>query len=152
MRKQKQLQKITIGFLSLVLMSLFAMVTSCKDDDYEVEQEITHKWYYKVEASAGSTITNILHDNHFAHGMEENVSITGINGTTWTSGEFGETTKAVPGKHSSRIPMYIKAKANGKDVYSTLKVQIYVDGVLWKETKDIGQTLNAEANYEYIFK
>lgn len=149
-KHKKVFQNITAVFLPLLLVSLFVVVTSCKndEDEVEIEQKITHKWYYKVEASEGATITNISHENHIS-GEAKNTSINGIIGTTWTSGEFSETSIAVPRKHKWVIPMHIKAKAIGTNISSTLKVQIYVDGVLIKEVKDIGLIPNAEARYEF---
>ncbi|CAI8900776.1 hypothetical protein [Chryseobacterium sp. IT-36CA2] len=148
--QKKVFQNIITVFLPLLLGSLFVLVTSCKhdEDEDEIEQKITHKWYYKVEASEGATITNISHANHIS-GETKNISINGITGTMWMSSEFSETSIAVPRKHKWIIPMYIKAKANGTNISSALKVQIYVDGVLIKEVKDVGLTPNAEARYEF---
>jgi hypothetical protein len=150
MIKQKKIfQKSIAVFLPLLLLiGLFVVITSCKNDEDEVEQKIIHKWYYKVEASEGAIITNISHANHIS-GEAKNISINGINGTTWMSEEFSETSIAVPGKSRFVIPMHIKAKANGTNISSTLKVQIYVDGVLKKEVKGVGLTPNVEAGYEF---
>ncbi|PRB01326.1 hypothetical protein CQ046_15720 [Chryseobacterium sp. MYb7] len=146
--QKKVFQNIIAVFLPLLLGSLFVSVTSCKSNEDEIEQKIAHKWYYKVEASEGAAITIISYANHVS-GETKNISINGISGTTWTSGEFSETSIAVPRKHKWAIPMHIKAKANGTDISSTLKVQIYVDGVLVKEVKDIGLIPSAEARYEF---
>ena len=52
MTRQKNLVRNSIkGFLSLVVLSLFAVITSCSNDDV---QQITHKVVYKAEVSAGS--------------------------------------------------------------------------------------------------
>jgi len=49
-KHKKVFQNITAVFLPLLLVSLFVVVTSCKndEDEVEIEQKITHKWYYKV--------------------------------------------------------------------------------------------------------
>ncbi|CAI8901054.1 hypothetical protein [Chryseobacterium sp. IT-36CA2] len=147
MTKQKKVfQRFTTVCLALV--GLLAVLTSCKGNDDDVQREITHKWYYKVEASSGSTINNIIYPNHYEP-MSPNVSLTSINGTTWKSPEFERKTWIwSSGKGGEGLFTAIKAKATGVDASSTLKVQIYVNDILVKEMKDVGQTLTAEANYQ----
>lgn len=152
MTKQKKVfQKIAKVFLLSMLIGSFTIVTSCKDDDFEVKTETkTYKWYYKVEASPDAVISNIIYSIPTIkklNGIDEVSINSGINSTTWTSPTFEVITESVSGQNGTVHNAKIKAKATSISDSAVLKVQIYVNGVLKKEVKDIGQFLTSEANY-----
>lgn len=66
-------------------------------------------------------------------------TVSGINSQSWTSPEL-----TVP---SGANVASIIANAAGANASSTLKVQVYVDGVLKKEGTSTGTALSATAQY-----
>lgn len=139
-KQRKVFQRFTT--VCLTLIGLFALVTSCHGE--EEKYEVTHKIVFKAEASAGSNITYIAHNGEGFH--EINVS-----GTTWTSSEITEKDRLRAGETVNRTKTVV-AKATGASASSTLKVQIYVDGVLKKEVITTGQDLKSKADYDVEFK
>lgn len=137
-------QRQSKGIIFFIILGLFTVLISCHRD-YEPElKKVSSKWYYKVEASPGSTITNIIYANPNFNGGEP-VSVTGIKGTSWTSPEFG--LEMMSTHDNFRPNTKIKAKAIGLNDTSTLNVEIYVNGVLVKRSIDVGQILTASAEY-----
>jgi hypothetical protein len=139
--QKKVFQKIAVVFLPLLLIGLFAVVTSCHGD--EERYEVSHKIMYKAEVSAGSNLKMVEWTGHFD-------PPTSVSGTTWTT-ETTETMRLRVGEIVND-PVFINAYATGANSSSTLKVQIYVDGVLKKEVTTTGQDLKSKANYNVEFK
>lgn len=122
-----------------MIMGLFATFLSCSDSDRNDEQpQLTDKeWYYKVEVSQGSTITNILYQSIVpSPPYWVDISVTDINGISWTS-PVNEVRDSGTGPSPK-----IRVKATGLSDQSTLKVQFYLNGVLKAEKKDIGKILD----------
>ena len=145
MTKKKIISTIKLGLLSLMVLSLFAAVTSCSRD--EEKYDVTHKVIYKAEVSAGSNITSVQFNEP---GREPKPAVS-ISGTTWVSPEITRTEKLSVG---TAFPLTALAdvKATGATISSTLKVQIYVDGILKKEEVVTGQNLKAIAQYDIEYK
>lgn len=138
--QKKVFQKIAAIFLPLLMIGLFAIATSCHGD--EERYEVSHKIMYKAEVSAGSNLKSVYWQNH--------LDPLTISGTVWTN----ETTEtmSLPVGEIRNYPAVVKAKAIGANASSTLKVQIYVDGVLKKEVITTGQDLEARADYSVEYK
>ena len=148
MTRQKKLVRNSIkGFLSLVVLSLLAVITSCSNDD-DVQQ-ITHKVVYKAEVSAGSNITKV--DYYGLDFKDEMIPVTGVSGITWTSPEITKRLGIPKGGSAQHIAL-VDVKATGANASSTLKVQIYVDGILKKEKVVTGQDLSADIQYDIEYK
>lgn len=129
------------GILSLMVLGLFAVLTSCNNDDDILV--VSHKIVYKAEASAGSNITSA----GYYTGSEKITYASGVSGTMWVSPENNRGVGVPVGTTASQTA-YANVKATGTSASSTLKVQIYVDDVLTKEFMTTGQDLNVEAKYE----
>ncbi|MBE4949783.1 hypothetical protein [Chryseobacterium culicis] len=111
----------------------------------EEEYVIYHTIMFKAEASAGSNITYVL-DNGNGEANESN-----FNGVVWTSPEYTHSEELPAGKTMNQIKI-VSVKATGVDATSTLKVQIYIDGVLRQEEIAKGQNLEVTAKYNVEFK
>ena len=146
MTRQKNLVRNSIkGFLSLILMGLLAVVISCSHD--EEKYDVTHKVVYKAEVSAGSDITSVQF-NVQGHVPKPAMN---VSGTTWTSPEMPITWKLAVGEAHPLSALAV-VKATGANASSTLKVQIYVDGILKKEKVVTGQDLSADIQYDIEYK
>lgn len=141
-KQRKVFQRFTT--VCLTLIGLLAVLTSCNNDDEKL-YDVTHKVVYKAEGSAGVNITSVV----YSQGGYK--PITNVNGSTWTSAEFTETKKLAVGR-IDYSPVLVAVDATGTSASSTLKVQIYVDGVLKKEVKTSGQVLTADADYSIEYK
>jgi hypothetical protein len=139
--QKKVFQKIAAIFLPLLMIGLFAIATSCHGD--EERYEVSHKIMYKAEVSAGSNLKSVIWQYHLD-------PATSISGTVWTN-ETTETMQLRVGEINNYTAI-VKAKAIGANASSTLKVQIYVDGVLKKEVITTGQDLEARADYSVEYK
>lgn len=137
MKKIKLNQVFKGVFVAVITVMVFSFVESCrKDDDDNPEDVKTQKIVFKAEASSGANITKAV------YGIDGNpITVTGLNGTTWTSPEI--TAEGVV--YNSNVVV----NATGVDASSTLKVQIWVDGVLKKESVSTGTTLSASAAYSF---
>lgn len=144
MTKKKFIPKIKLGLLYLILIGLFA-VTSCSHD--EEYFPVTHKVVYKAEVSAGGTLTSASYNLPDA----EPKPAANVSGTTWASPEVSAKLDLPVGKVSILGAVTI-VKATGVNSSSTLKVQIYVDGILKKEVVATGQNLEATAQYNIEYK
>jgi len=146
MTRKKNLVKNSIkGFLSLILMGLLAVVISCSHD--EEKYDVTHKVVYKAEVSAGSDITNV----QFNEPGRDPKPAMNVSGITWTSPEVANTWKLAVGETHPLSALAI-VKATGANASSTLKVQIYVDGILKKEKMATGQNLSVDIQYDIEYK
>ncbi|MFY1047125.1 hypothetical protein [Chryseobacterium sp. GP-SGM7] len=125
------------SFLMLVTAFIFGFVTSCKNDGDDVsEANDTHKVIFKAEASSGSNISTAV------YGIDGNpITVNGLSGTTWMSPEITTDTKV----YNSNVVV----NATGANSASTLKVQIWVDGELKKESTVTGKNLSASTSYSF---
>jgi hypothetical protein len=136
MRKIKLNQVLRGAYVVLMAAIILGFVASCKNDDDDVPETETHKIIFKAEASSGSNISKAV------YGIDGNpITVTGLSGTTWSSPEL--TTEG---------PVYnvnVVVNATGADASSTLKVQVWVDGALKKESVSSGQNLSASTSYTF---
>lgn len=137
MRKIKLNQVLRGSYVVLMAAIIFGFVNSCKkDNDDDLSEIETHKIIFKAEASAGSNISKAV------YGIDGNpITVTGLSGTTWSSPEL--TTEGAV------YNVNVVVNAIGADASSTLKVQVWVDGVLKKEGVSSGQNLSASTSYTF---
>ncbi|WP_370030973.1 hypothetical protein [Flavobacterium sp. 28YEA47A] len=116
-------------------MIVLAFTGCSKDDGGSDTTPIagTHKLVLKAQTS-GSTIHHLLYGYD-----DEMTSVSGISETSWTSPEI-----ALP--ENASVANFT-ANAVGADDASTLKVQIFVDGVLKKEEVGTGTILAVRARH-----
>lgn len=148
MTKQKSFQRSTTLFLSLIIIGLFAIVTSCNNDDHSV-YPVTHKVVYKAEGSAGINITSAEYNDE--PGSADFIIVKNINSNVWASPEITSVISVGVGKPLA-VDAVLRINATGADDSSTLKVQIYVDGVLKKEVVTTGVDLKTETKYNIEYK
>lgn len=122
---------------SLFVLTMIALAfTGCSKDDGESEGAPiagTHKLVLKAVAS-GSTI------NHLLYGYDnEMTSVSGISETSWTSPEITLPVNASVANFT--------ANGVGATDASTLKVQVFVDGVLKKEEVGTGTILSVRTHH-----
>lgn len=119
-----------IIFATLIAISTFG----CSKDKDNTPTSTSHKLVFKAEASAGSTLQLVVfgYDNT----LTTNSS---VGGTTWTSPEITAPANATVAS--------VVFNAIGANAASTLKVQVYVDGVLKKEGTGTGTALSATAQF-----
>lgn len=128
------------AFIAMVATVLLGFISSCSNDDDDNNSGggsgTSHKVIFKSEASPGSTLSNAT------YGYDStNTSVTGLSGTTWSSPEI-----TVP---AGAVMVNVGVVGTGANAASTLKVQIYVDGQLKKETTTSGSTLSGMASYTF---
>jgi hypothetical protein len=122
----------------LLPLLLFALsVVSCSKSDDDKPSGGSHKIRMKAEASAGSSMYLIF----YVDAAGESKQFTNVSGTSWDSGDltYGSSVQAIS----------FGAAATPKDASSTLKVQIYVDGKLEKESTASGTSLSASTTYYF---
>lgn len=125
---QNKLAKFVALFFTIPLL------INCSSDD-KGPNNTTKKVVFKAEASTGSSI------NMAVYGYDATLtSVSSINNQSWTSPEI-----TVPA--SANVASVI-ANAMGANAASTLKVQVYVNGVLKKEGTSTGTALSATAQYD----
>ncbi|WP_316830860.1 hypothetical protein [Pedobacter aquatilis] len=131
--KNRKIKTWVLSFVAFVMVtSLFA----CKKDNEVGPSKTSHKVVFKLEASAGSSISTVV------YGYDSNATTsTSLSGTSWTSPEI-----TVP---AGTITLNIASGATGANANSTLKAQIYVDGELKKEGTSSGAILSASASYQF---
>jgi hypothetical protein len=118
----------------IVLIFVIPLVVNCSSDD-KGPSNTTKKVIFKAEASTGSSI------NMAVYGYDATLTtVSSINNQSWTSPEI-----TVPA--SANVASVI-ANAMGANAASTLKVQVYVNGVLKKEGTSTGTALSATAQYD----
>lgn len=131
-----QLRLINAIFCLLGFLILF--VSSCKKEPISSPPPIPseRKVIFVAEASAGCNISTVVYgyDASFT-------TATGLSGNTWTSPEI--TAPASAGSVSFSV------SASGVNASSSLKLKIFVNGVLKKEATSTGPALSATANYPF---
>jgi hypothetical protein len=138
--KKMQLSQLLKGtFYVFAMAMLLGITSSCSKDDDDnnvVGSSGTHKVVFKAEASSGSNISVAV------YGYDANATTaTSLSGTSWSSPEI-----TVP---AGALTLNVAANATGANASSTLKVQIFVDGVLKKEGTSSGQYLSASTNHTF---
>src|SRR5687767_14448557 len=111
-------------FPALLCMLAFAGCSG-KDDN---PAPSGHKIKYKVEVSSGSTIHTVI----YMAASGENTTLANLSVPTWESAEFN-----MP---ASTGAVSIAAVGTAANASATIKVQIFVDGVMKKESSATGQT------------
>ncbi|MDY0931487.1 hypothetical protein [Chryseobacterium sp. CFBP8996] len=137
MKKIKLNQVFKGVFVALITVMVLSLVESCRKDNDDTSEDIkTQKVVFKAEGSSGINISKAV------YGIDGNpITVTGLSGTTWTSPEL--TAEGVV--YNSNVVV----NATGVDAASTLKVQIWVDGQLKKESVSSGLTLSASTSYTF---
>ncbi|MBD3906540.1 hypothetical protein NAL32_18065 [Chryseobacterium sp. Ch-15] len=137
MKKIKLNQVFKGLFVAVITVMVLSFVESCrKDNDDSSEDVKTQKVVFKAEGSSGVNISKAV------YGIDGNpITVTGLSGMTWTSPEL--TAEGVV--YNTNVVV----NATGADAASTLKVQIWVDGQLKKESVSSGTTLSASTSYTF---
>ncbi|WP_426473328.1 hypothetical protein [Chryseobacterium balustinum] len=137
MKKIKLNQVFKGVFVALITVMVLSLVESCRKDNDDTSEDIkTQKVVFKAEGSSGVNISKAV------YGIDGNpITVTGLSGTTWTSPEL----TAEGAVYNSNVVV----NATGVDAASTLKVQIWVDGQLKKESISSGLTLSASTSYTF---
>ena len=137
MRKIKLNQVFKGLFVAVITVMVLSFVESCRKDDEDTSEDTkTQKVVFKAEGSSGVNISKAV------YGIDGNpITVTSLSGTTWASPEL--TAEGVV--YNSNVVV----NATGVDAASTLKVQIWVDGELKKESISSGQTLSASTSYTF---
>lgn len=125
---------------TLIAFAVFTTIigSSCSKDDAGTPgpSATSHKVQFKAEASAGSDIEVAV------YGYDANTTTaTSLSGTTWKSPEI-----TVPAGTSIATAA---VNGTGANASSTLKVQVWVDGVMKKEGTSSGAILSAQASYSF---
>lgn len=121
-------------FASFILLAVIALSLLNCSKGGDKPSNTSHKIVFKAEASAGSAL------NMAVYGYDATLTtVSGLGGITWTSPEI-----TAP---SNVNLANITVNAIGVNASSTLKVQIYVNGVLKKEGTSTGTALSATAQY-----
>lgn len=129
--------KNRIATFFILTFAAFAFTACSKDDGADgpnLNGTEQHKIVFKAETSAGATISHLLYgyDNSMT-------SVSGLSNATWVSPEVSVPANANMANFS--------VNGVGANANSTLKVQIFVDGILKKEETKTGTILAAQAQY-----
>lgn len=137
MKKIKLNQVFKGLFVAVITVMVLSFVESCRKDDDDTSKDIkTQKVVFKAEGSSGVNISKAV------YGIDGNpITVNGLSGATWTSPEV--TAEGVV--YNTNVVV----NATGVDAASTLKVQIWVDGQLKKESVSSGMTLSASTSYTF---
>lgn len=137
MKKIKLNQVFKGLFVAVITVMVLSFVESCRKDDDDASEDIkTQKVVFKAEGSSGVNISKAV------YGIDGNpITVNGLSGATWTSPEV--TAEGVI--YNTNVVV----NATGVDAASTLKVQIWVDGQLKKESVSSGMTLSASTSYTF---
>lgn len=137
MKKIKLNQVFKGLFVAVITVMVLSFVESCRKDNDDNSEDIkTQKVVFKAEGSSGVNI------NKAVYGIDGNpITVTGLSGATWTSPEV--TAEGIV--YNTNVVV----NATGVDAASTLKVQIWVDGQLKKESVSSGMTLSASTSYTF---
>lgn len=136
MKKIKLNQVFKGLFVAVITVMILSFVESCRKDDDVSEDVKTQKIIFKAEGSSGVNISKAV------YGIDGNpITVNGLSGTTWSSPEL--TAEGVV--YNTNVVV----NATGVDAASTLKVQIWVDGQLKKESVSSGMTLSASTSYSF---
>lgn len=121
-------------FLALLPVLVIAVLASCKKDD---DSSATHKVKFKAETSSDAKLSTVVYTNVTG----DVTSNTSVNSTTFNSAEL-----TIP----SSVPIIsFGATGSGATANSTIKVQIWVDGVMVKENVGTGTALSATTSYSF---
>lgn len=125
--------KNKLATITLLLLTVLSISGCSKDDDSPPRGTAT-KVVFKAEVSSGSTLNMAVYgyDTHLT-------TASGLNSQSWTSPEI-----TVP---NNATVVSIMSNAVGADAAATLKVRIFVNGVLKKEATSTGTALSATAQY-----
>jgi len=127
-------EKNKIATFLILALSAFAFTSCSKDDGDDANGGNSHKLVFKAEVSAGSSI------NQSVYGYDTSLTtVTGLGGLAWTSPE-------VTAPANARVASFV-VNAVGANASSTLKLQVFVDGVLKKESTSTGTALVSQAQY-----
>lgn len=137
MKKIKLNQVFKGLFVAVITVMVLSFVESCRKDDDDASEDVkTQKVVFKAEGSSGVNISKAV------YGIDGNpITVNGLSGATWTSPEV--TAEGVV--YNTNVVV----NATGVDAASTLKVQIWVDGQLKKESVSSGMTLSASTSYTF---
>lgn len=137
MKKIKLNQVFKGLFVAVITVMVLSFVESCRKDGDDTSEDIkTQKVVFKAEGSSGVNISKAV------YGIDGNpITVNGLSGATWTSPEL--TAEGVV--YNTNVVV----NATGVDAASTLKVQIWVDGQLKKESVSSGMTLSASTSYSF---
>lgn len=137
MKKIKSNQLFKGLFVAVITVMVLSFVESCRKDNDDTSEDVKRqKIVFKAEASSGVNITKAVYS------IDGNpITVNGLSGTTWSSPEIN--TEGVV--YNSNVVV----NATGVDATSTLKVQIFVDGELKKESVTSGQALSASTSYTF---
>lgn len=137
MKKIKLNQVFKGLFVAVITVMVLSFVESCRKDDDDASEDIkTQKVVFKAEGSSGVNISKAV------YGIDGNpITVNGLSGATWTSPEL--TAEGVV--YNTNVVV----NATGVDAASTLKVQIWVDGQLKKESVSSGMTLSVSTSYTF---
>lgn len=137
MKKIKLNQVFKGLFVAVITVMVLSFVESCRKDNDDNSEDIkTQKVVFKAEGSSGVNISKAV------YGIDGNpITVNGLSGATWTSPEL--TAEGVV--YNTNVVV----NATGVDAASTLKVQIWVDGQLKKESVSSGMTLSASTSYTF---
>lgn len=136
--KKIKLSRVCKGlFVAVMTVMVLSFVESCRKDDDDDDEDIkTQKVVFKAEGSSGVNISKAV------YGIDGNpITVNGLSGATWTSPEV----IAEGVVYNTNVVV----NATGVDATSTLKVQIWVDGQLKKESVSSGMTLSASTSYSF---
>lgn len=122
-------------YAALIFAALIAIATlGCSKDKNNAPSSTSHKLVFKAEASSGSSLNMVV------YGYDNTLTtVSSLGGTTWTSPEITAPANATVAS--------VVLNAMGANASSTLKVQVYVDGVLKKEGTSTGTALSATAQF-----
>lgn len=111
-------------FPALLCMLAFAGCSG-KDDN---PAPSGHKIKYRAEVSSGSSLHTVV----YMAASGQSTTLSNLTGTTWESAEFN-----MP---ASTGAVSIAGVGTAANASATIKVQIFVDGVMKKESTATGQT------------
>lgn len=116
--------KLSMKLLILPALFFATIFTGCSKDNSPAKTG--HRIKYKVTASAGSTVNTVV----YIAGNGQSTTLSGLSVPTWESAEFD-----LPASTGS---VSLVATGTAANATSTLKVEIYVDGVSKRESTATG--------------
>lgn len=133
--KPKKMKNLFSHKALFLLLFSTLLVTSCNsDDDSPASSNTSKKVVFKAVASSDANVGMVV------YGYDTSLTTaSSLSGTTWNSSEI-----VVP---ANAYIASIVMNGVGTSTSSTLKVQIYVDGVLKKEATSTGKALSSTAQY-----
>lgn len=123
------------SMMLLIALGLVFGISSCSRDDDGGGSGGTHKVVFKAVGSEGVVIKTVGYTVGTEIHTKSDLSV-----NTWSSEEITIT---------GNTPLSAIANAVGPGANSTLKVQIFVDGKLVKESTSTGTYLSTTAAYNY---